>query len=183
MTLLVREMTADDCEAVARVRVRSWQHTYPGAVPQSYLDAMSVEEDTARRREHLVEGGGGRVVHLVAERARRVVGWGCYGPARDEDASQGAAELYALYALPEQLATGVGRALMDALAKRAAADSCPLLLLWVLTANTRARRFYTKAGFAADGAEQSFTVDGVAVPEVRYARALSASPAAAPSLG
>ncbi|MDX3853024.1 GNAT family N-acetyltransferase [Streptomyces sp. AK02-01A] len=182
MTLLVREMTAADCEAVARVRIRSWQHTYAGLMPRSYLDAMSVEEDAARRREHLVKGGG-QVIHLVAERAGRVVGWGCYGTSRDQDAPEEAAELYALYVLPEHLATGVGRTLMDTLTKRAAAERYPLLLLWVLAANTRARRFYAKAGFVADGAEESFTVDGVAVPEVRYARALSASAAAAPSLG
>ncbi|MEV5463785.1 GNAT family N-acetyltransferase, partial [Streptomyces cellulosae] len=38
--------------------------------------------------------------------------------------------------------------------------------------NDRARRFYERAGFRADGAEEPFEVDGVAVPEVRYARPL-----------
>ncbi|NUL25824.1 hypothetical protein HRW17_26205, partial [Streptomyces lunaelactis] len=47
------------------------------------------------------------------------------------------------------------------------------MLLWVLKENDRARRFYEKAGFAPDGAEEPFEVDGVAVPEVRYARALA----------
>ena len=46
------------------------------------------------------------------------------------------------------------------------------MLLWVLKGNDRARRFYQRAGFTADGAEEPFDVDGVAVPEVRYVREL-----------
>ncbi|MFD5112364.1 GNAT family N-acetyltransferase [Streptomyces sp. NPDC058391] len=182
MTVEIREMTADDCEAVATVRVRGWQHAYAGLMPQAYLDALSVEEDAARRRDHLARGNG-RVVNLVAERAGRVAGWGCYGPGRDEDAPAGSAELYAIYVLPEQLSTGVGRALMDALTSRAAAEGCPLLLLWVLAGNEHARRFYEKAGFAPDGAEESFEVGGVSVGEVRYGRRLSAVVAAGDSRG
>lgn len=43
------------------------------------------------------------------------------------------------------------------------------MLLWVLEGNARARRFYERSGFRADGTEEPFEVDGVAVPEVRYA--------------
>nr|WSZ99392.1 GNAT family N-acetyltransferase [Streptomyces sp. NBC_00857] len=173
----VREMTVADCEAVAVIRVRGWRYAYAGLLPQAYLDAMSVTEETALRRERLAEGAG-LVVNLVAERGGRVAGWGCYGPGRDADADAGTAELYAIYVRPESLSTGVGRALMDALTSRAAEDDYTSMLLWVLARNERARHFYAKAGFAPDGAEESFDVDGVAVPEVRYARRLSASSAA-----
>ncbi|NUK37491.1 GNAT family N-acetyltransferase, partial [Streptomyces lunaelactis] len=63
--------------------------------------------------------------------------------------------------------------LMTELTGRAVADGFAGMLLWVLKENDRARRFYEKAGFAPDGAEEPFEVDGVAVPEVRYARALT----------
>lgn len=43
----------------------------------------------------------------------------------------------------------------------------------MLKENDRARRFYERAGFRADGAEEPFEVDGVAVPEVRYTRTLA----------
>ncbi|MEV7425333.1 MULTISPECIES: GNAT family N-acetyltransferase [unclassified Streptomyces] len=178
----IREMTADDCPAVAEVRVRGWQHAYAGVVPRTYLDAMSVEEETAVRREQFGEGAG-RAVNLVAERDGRVVGWGCLGPGRDEDAPAGAAELYTLYVLPAYLSTGVGRALMAALTARAEARGSRVLLLWVLAGNARARAFYARDGLRPDGAEASFEIAGVAVRELRYARRLSASSAAAPSLG
>ncbi|MEV0780003.1 GNAT family N-acetyltransferase [Streptomyces sp. NPDC050428] len=167
--LLVRAMTADDCDAVAALRIGGWRWAYAGMMPQAYLDAMSAEEDAARQRRRLAEGDG-TVVNVVAERDGAVVGWGCLGPCRDEDVSEGAGELYALYVRPEQVATGVGRRLLDVVLERAAADGFAHLLLWVLKENARARRFYETAGFAPDGAEEPFDAGGVAVPEVRYAR-------------
>lgn len=165
-------MTADDCEAVARIRVRGWQHAYAGLMPAAYLDAMSVEEDAARRREQFAAGGS-RVVNVVAERAGEPVGWGCFGPSRDTGAPDGTAELYALYVRPEHLSTGVGRSLMAELRVRAAARGYRSMSLWVLTDNVRARRFYTKAGFTPDGASESYEVANVPVPEVRYAGRLA----------
>jgi ribosomal protein S18 acetylase RimI-like enzyme len=178
----VRAMALEDCPAVARIRVRSWQFAYEGLMPQEFLDAMSAEEEAGRRRKQFL-GAGGRVVNLVGERAGEVVGWGCYGPSRDEAVAAGTAELYTLYVLPEHVAGGVGRALMDELLALAAAAGHPLMHLWVVAGNTRARRFYARAGFAPDGAEEPYEVGGVEVPEVRWARALSAEPAASASRG
>ncbi|MBO0511222.1 GNAT family N-acetyltransferase [Streptomyces beijiangensis] len=183
MDARIRDMTADDCHAVATVRVRGWQFAYAGLMPQPYLDALDIEAQAARRRE-VFEGGRGKVVNVVAERDGEVIGWGCCGPYREDDGSPTAdGELYALYLLPEHLSTGVGRALAAELTARAATAGFPVLRLWVLKENARARRFYEKAGFAADGAEEPFEVDGVLVPEVRYSRPLSATDAAAPNFG
>ncbi|WP_372352510.1 N-acetyltransferase family protein [Streptomyces sp. KL116D] len=88
--LLIRPMTLDDCDAVAEVRVRGWQFAYAGLMPQTYLDAMSVARDAARRREVFGRGGD-----LVAERSGSVIGWACHGPSRDRDLPPGEAELYA----------------------------------------------------------------------------------------
>lgn len=185
MDPLLRTMTADDCEAVAAVRIAGWRWAYAGLMPRAYLDAMSVEQDAARRRARFTEaeaeaeadpaGTADAVVNLVAERDGAVVGWGCCGPCRDEDADApaGAGELYALYVRPEHVSTGVGRALLAALLERAAAGGFDPLVLWVLKENARARRFYEKAGFRPDGAEEPFDVGGVGVPEVRYTRSLT----------
>lgn len=184
MDPLLRPMTADDCEVVAAVRVAGWRWAYDGLMPGAYLDAMSVEKDAARRRALLTGGNGdgdsdsggagpGAVRNLVAERDGAVVGWGCVGPCRDSDVGAGAGEVYALYVRPEHVSTGVGRALLTALLERAGSDGLSPLVLWVLKENTRARRFYEKAGFTPDGAEEPFEVGGVSVPEVRYARPVS----------
>lgn len=71
---LIRDMTVDDCEAVARVRVRGWQSAYAGMMPQAHLDAMDIAEDAERRRGFFTTAGA--VVNVVAERAGLgVVGW------------------------------------------------------------------------------------------------------------
>ncbi|MGW7364974.1 N-acetyltransferase family protein [Streptomyces sp. NPDC054841] len=183
MDVRVRDMADADCEAVAAVRVGGWRRAYAGLIPRSYLDAMDEAQDAGRRRAQLAAAAGAGVVHVVAEVSGEVVGWGCYGPYREEDTTTRDGEVYALYVRPERIGTGVGRVLMAELISRAEADGCPSLLLWVLKENAAARRFYERAGFAADGAEEPFEVDGVAVPEVRYGRRLSAAEAAADRRG
>ncbi|MEU6543149.1 GNAT family N-acetyltransferase [Streptomyces sp. NPDC046859] len=171
--LTIRPMTPADCDRVAEIRVGGWRAAYPGIVPQPYLDAMDVAEDAERRRTHLAAAGGA-VVNLVAEEGGRVVGWGCHGPCRDGDARTEDAELYALYVDPARIGTGAGRALLAESMRRCALAGYRRVLLWVLRDNARARRFYARAGFGPDGAEEPFEVDGVAVPEVRYARDVAA---------
>ena len=165
----IRPMTLADCERVSEIRVRGWQHAYQGIVPQPYLDALSVARDAEKRRARFGQGDGS-VVNLVAELDGRVVGWAAYGPYRDGEVRTGDAELYAIYLDPAHLGSGIGRALLAASVERC--SGYPRMFLWVLKGNTRARRFYERAGFRADGAEEPFDVDGVAVPEVRYAREL-----------
>ncbi|MET8943559.1 GNAT family N-acetyltransferase [Streptomyces sp. NPDC004542] len=166
---LVREMTLADCDRVAEIRVRGWQTAYRGIVPRSYLDALSVTEDAARRRARFGQGDGS-VVTLVAERGGGILGWAALGPYRDGGVRTVDGELYAIYVDDRHRGTGVGRALLRESLRRCAAAGHPRMFLWVLKENTPARRFYERAGFRADGAEEPFEVDGVAVPEVRYVR-------------
>ena len=170
--LALRPMAEADIDAVAAIRVRGWQHAYAGLMPQSYLDAMNVADDAARRREHFARGGADGPVNLVAEDAHSVVGWAAFGTSREDDAQPGDCELYALYVRVERIGTGVGRALADAALSRAAAQGSRRMLLWVLTDNARARRFYERCGFAPDGSTQAWSVHGACVPEVRYTRTL-----------
>ncbi|MEU2745740.1 GNAT family N-acetyltransferase [Streptomyces collinus] len=170
--LRIREMTPADCDRVAEIRVGGWRSAYQGLIPQSYLDGLSVEEDAERRRTYLSQGDGS-VVNLVAEdTGGELVGWACHGPYREGEVLTGDAELYALYVHPKRLGQGAGRALLARSVAGCSAAGHGRVLLWVLKGNDRARRFYERAGFRADGAEEPFEVDGVAVPEVRYARTL-----------
>lgn len=175
-------MTAADVDAVPAVRVRGWQHAYRGLMPQAYLDAMSVAADAGRRRAWF----GRRtteVSDLVAERDGEVIGWASVGPARDPDIAPDAeelpaprptaGELLALYVAPDLIGTGVGRALLAAGTADARAKGFHTLYLWVVRGNTLARRFYERAGFVPDGAEESHEVGGRSVPELRYRRRLT----------
>lgn len=167
----IRPMTSADCDRVAEIRVGGWQSAYRGLIPQSYLDAMDVAQDAERRRTYFAQADGS-VVDLVAELAGEIVGWACHGPYRDGEVRTEDAELYAIYVDCGRYGAGVGHALLQESLRRCTAAGHARMLLWVLRDNARARHFYERAGFLTDGAEEPFEVDGVEVPEVRYAREL-----------
>ncbi|MGW4870787.1 N-acetyltransferase family protein [Streptomyces chartreusis] len=168
----IRPMTPADCDRVAEIRIGGWRSAYRGLIPQSYLDALDVARDAERRRGYFAQGDAS-VLDLVAERDGEIVGWACHGPYRDGEARTEDVELYAIYVDPGRYGTGIGHALLQESVRRCTAAGHPRMLLWVLKGNARARRFYERAGFHADGAEEPFEVDGVEVPEVRYARELT----------
>ncbi len=78
-------------------------------------------------------------------------------------------ELYALYVTPAWWSAGVGRALMGSVLSALEDGGYRRVALWVLADNARARRFYERAGFAADGGTNTLTGLG-GVLEVRYSR-------------
>ncbi|MEV6318850.1 GNAT family N-acetyltransferase [Streptomyces sp. NPDC051776] len=165
-------MTEADVPAVSAIRVTGWKAAYVGMVPQSFLDGMTVEADIQQRRQHFKRSKGG-VTNLVAvDTHGRVAGWACLGPFRGTGTSPNTGELCALYVQPSLTGAGIGRTLLETVQALAHAYGFDLVLLWVLTDNTRAHRFYERAGYVADGAVQAEDYDGVSVPEVRYQRAL-----------
>ncbi|MFD5844759.1 GNAT family N-acetyltransferase [Streptomyces chartreusis] len=168
----IRPMTPADCDRVAEIRIGGWRSAYRGLIPQSYLDALDVAQDAERRRGYFSKGDGS-VVDLVAVRDGEVVGWACHGPYRDGEVRTEDVELYAIYVDPGRYGAGIGHALLQESVRRCTAAGHPRMLLWVLKDNARARRFYERAGFHADGAEEPFEVEGVEVPEVRYTRELT----------
>ena len=90
------------------------------------------------------------------------------GASRDEDAAcPVSGELYAIYVLAAHYGSGAGQALLDAAIGRAAAS------LWVLEDNPRARAFYERNGFRADGTVKDDDRWGEPVREVRLVRATS----------
>ncbi|MFJ5532767.1 GNAT family N-acetyltransferase [Streptomyces sp. NPDC093261] len=169
--LLIRDMAFADCRRVSEIRVGGWRTAYRGLIPQPYLDALDVDADTERRRARLAEGDG-RVVNLVAELDGETVGWAAHGPYREGEVRTGDAELYAIYVAPGLLGGGIGRALLREAVRRCTGAGHPRMYLWVLKDNVRARHFYERAGFHADGTEEPFEAHGVAVPELRYAAVL-----------
>jgi GNAT superfamily N-acetyltransferase len=165
MDVICRPMDAGDFDAVCELHVRAWQSAYRGIVPQSFLDGMDPVERARRTRGRDLSG------QHVAEAAGEVVGWLVIGPYRDDEGDApgpGCGEVEAIYARPDRVGTGVGRALLAyGLAELDRAGLAPVLL-WVLADNDRARRFYEKAGFRLDGATHGYEIAGVTLPEARY---------------
>lgn len=157
---MVRPGTADDAEAVARVHVETWQAAYAHALPDAELQAMSTSDRVEQWR---------RWPPIVAELDGGVVGFVSVGASRSDDAE---GELYAIYVHPDHWGTGVGRALMDAGEAELRRLGHRRVVLWVLDNNPRAKRFYERAGWSADGRAQELEMFGFRITEVRYRKTL-----------
>ncbi|MEX2981256.1 N-acetyltransferase family protein [Streptomyces sp. C36] len=168
----VREMLEVDIEAVSAIRVRGWQAAYAGIVPQSYLDAMTVEGDAGQRRQSFSQPRR-TSRDLVALGDRGPVGWICFGPCRsDMPDMRRVGETYALYVSPDLIGQGIGRRLLGEAHAQMKGQGFEASALWVLCDNQRARRFYERAGYQADGAAQDDVYGEITLTELRYQRVL-----------
>lgn len=157
----IRRVRLEDVAAVAEVHVRTWQAAYQhvfGAERLAGIDP-SARERFARRFATDADYDA-----FVAEDDGRIVGFVACGTAEGEAQQR---ELFAIYVLPEAWGTaaapGLMRAAVEAMRDRGAPDA----ILWVLDDNPRARRFYEREGWRADGTAESEYL-GLTVPLVRY---------------
>jgi GNAT superfamily N-acetyltransferase len=162
----VRPATGDDADAIARVQERTWQAAYRHVFPVEELDRGGFIRPE-RWRDRLAHPPAGWST-FVAETDGTVTGFAAVGPSRDE---RGVGELYAIYVLPDRWSTGTGLALLERAELELRRDYAEATL-WVLEGNPRARRFYERAGWAADGREKAEERWGVRALEVRYRKRL-----------
>lgn len=163
----VEPARAEDARPVAEIHVASWREAYRGLVPQSHLDALSVDKKTELWSAVIAKVDPPL---LVAREGQRVAGWLCFGPTRDEPAPPGTAEVRAFYVDPAYWSRGVGRALWLACRDQLAAQGIwQRVTLWVLASNERGLAFYRRAGFRLDEAAgmPSFELGGTVLKEVR----------------
>jgi GNAT superfamily N-acetyltransferase len=131
------------------VRINTWRSAYRGIMSDAILQGLSAEEDVLRWEQRLATPPSEDWFAFVdVDKAGQVMGFCCGGRERDSDAQEDSGEVYALYVLPEQQRRGVGRALLEAAARRLRANRFERLLIWVLAENP-ARRFYEKMGGVA----------------------------------
>lgn len=146
----IRSARPEDAEGITRCHVGGWKVHYRGILPDTYLDAIDYEERLAIRKQALLEESRPGVENWVLEEDGRIRGWAATGPARDADLDDTTLELYAIYLDPTCVGRGYGRALMEHCLAAAIARGGTHMVMWVLTGNDRARRFYAAAGFEPD---------------------------------
>jgi len=167
--MLLRRAEPEDAIAVARVHVRSWQVAYRTLIPDDYLDGLRPEDRAARYDFAALDPLKPQTILAVEDGS--ILGFATTGPSRDPDL-QDHGELYALYVDPRQWGRGIGTALISAARARLSELGFDKAVLWVLTGNLRAERFYRADRWAPDGVSRTDTTRGIAIDEVRYRRVL-----------
>jgi ribosomal protein S18 acetylase RimI-like enzyme len=168
MGLFVRRAEPQDAPAVARVHVASWRQAYRGLLPQEYLDSLSVEARTTSRAKALSQLPDQTPTTLIGELDGQIVGFASVGPSRDDETDTATGELWGLYLDPAHWGVGHGHALHTEALDVARASGAAAATLWVLTTNQRARHFYERQGWAADGAVKTVWRGDVRLDETRY---------------
>ncbi|MBM2623476.1 GNAT family N-acetyltransferase [Actinoplanes sp. LDG1-06] len=172
MDVSLRTASESDLVAVGAVHQSSRVAAYAGILPAATLELRTAEAFGEWWSERY---RWERETHrmTVAVSASAVVGFTYVGLSE----TPGATELYAIHVLPSLVGTGVGRLLMvDALSALASFGE-PRAVLWVLAANTRARKFYEAGGWTLDGATRREPVNGEPVDQLRYTRTLTGAQA------
>ncbi len=170
----VREAEPADAAALGRLHVRAWQAAYRGIMPDDFLDGLDPVErgNMWARALGTARPGSSRLV-VCTEPGDDPVGFAIVGPVRDSEASgSGLGELYAINLDPNVWGRGLGQRLLLAATAELSRLGFPAAVLWVATGNSRARRFYEAAGWAADGMERTDDSFGPPIDEVRYRRLL-----------
>ena len=195
MPIEIRPASAADEPAITQIRRETWLVAYAQIIDPEVIGRVTAPGGrasaarSADRTSVVAVAPQPQPQAAAVADARVVVGYASFGPERAvaSVASTGsgaqpggltqaglageAGELYTLYVTPAHWSTGAGRALTDAALDGLRVAGYRRVVLWTLTENARARRFYAKAGFAPDGATNVLAGLG-SVEELRYVRDL-----------
>ena len=158
----IRDARPDDAQAIAEVHLASWKTTYPGIIPQAYIDGLRVEDGAARWRQWLSEASA---TAFVAEDDAGIFGF-VSGGAMVHPVEGYDGELGAIYLLATHQRNGAGRALVQRLAQALRQRGFRSCVVWALAANS-ACGFYERLG-GTRVASQPIEIGGVALPEIAF---------------
>lgn len=161
MPFTLRPARLADAPALGALHHQVWRAAYGPLVPPSVWRERLVEHTVARWTRTLTHGPSAHPWLAFADGA--MVGFAAAGPAPADAVRE--RELQALYVHPAAQGSGVADELL------AAALGPGPAFLWVAEDNPRARAFYRRHGFRADGARASYPLTAaVALPVMRMVR-------------
>ena len=149
MTVTYRDATTDDADALAVIGAETFTDTF-GHLYQPDDLAVFLKSHTPQAWAKELTDPAFAV--RVAEDDGRLVGYAKLGPPHLPFEPRGeAAELRQLYVVEDHKGQGVAHALMNWVIDQARDRRADHLYLSVFTDNHRARRFYERLGFEAEG--------------------------------
>lgn len=147
---------SDDRFAISHIYEESWKYAYRDIIPGSYLESIPAGSWVT----NLDQEGRHTLVILEDD---HLIGTSSYGKSRFSE-FDGFGEIISIYFLPDYMGKGYGKLLLDAVIQELNRLGYQDIFLWVLEENSRARRFYEKAGFVQNN---NFLVDNIGGKEVK----------------
>jgi len=142
--MIIRDATASDVVAIAKLHAESWRSAYRSILSDDYLEKYVDRERLAVWKERFSGTSRKPMFVMVAEMTSGLAGFVCVFP--EEDATFGSF-LDNLHVAPGLTGQGIGRKLLAESAGRLVTGGSRVgLYLWVMEQNYGARRFYERAG-------------------------------------
>jgi GNAT superfamily N-acetyltransferase len=165
MQSVVRLATPADLDAIVAIHVAGFRAGNAPHLPPEAAGRMTAERSESGWRE-VLDSPAPQAVVLVGESQAdgKVAAVAGAGTSRDADSGADTGEVYALYVEPKCWGLGLGAALDSAAREHLATHGFSEAILWVLEGNERARRFYEREGWQADGERR----DHLGAMAVRY---------------
>lgn len=143
----LRRATAEDLDAVVDLFLDSWAG-YADTLPRPLVERWGRGEATEYWRARLADPDGDLV--LAEGDAGKPLGFVRFGPGPEP----GVGELSSLYVRWDASGAGLGGILLRDAEREMRLRGWSSARLWVFAANLRARRFYERQGWRADGPER-----------------------------
>lgn len=137
----VRRAEARDAEAITAVHDAAWRYAYDGMIPAKEL-ARIVARRGPRWWDRAIRRG---TAILVLEVGGAICGYATVGPNRARNLPQ-KGEVYEIYLKPEYQGIGLGTRLFLAARRELARFGFDSIVVWALSDNEGACRFYGNAG-------------------------------------
>ena len=137
----IRKNLLKDQAQMARIKVDGWKNAYDSIISQAYLKSLNYEEQTERYEASFDEY---KDLVWVAVKEEEVLGYACFNPIPNVD--QFESELVSLYIKPTEIGKGIGTALLLETKKHLASLGRKNMIVWCLSDNEPAIKFYEKMG-------------------------------------
>jgi GNAT superfamily N-acetyltransferase len=169
--VVIRLARCEDAKALGALHVQTWRETYPGVMPDEFLDGLSPEARAVNWGKQLCDPKCLNRI-FVAEEGSTLIGFCSIGPPRHE-VPQATGEIRAIYVLKNAQRKGIGRRLLSEGAKELQDLGFQSAALWVAAGNGQALSFYEKMDGVRSG-HRTVSFPGFAIDEVEYRLPLAA---------
>jgi ribosomal protein S18 acetylase RimI-like enzyme len=144
MNWTIRKARIEDSLAIAKIKVNGWRTTYKNIIDDNFLSNLSIEEQSEKIKNDIEN----RQLFYVYDCDNEVKGfvYSGYKKIGHEGFDNSIFEIYAIYVDAEEKHKGIGTKLFDYAKQEGIKRKCKTMILWCVSENTLARKFYEKLG-------------------------------------
>ena len=138
---IIRKNELKDQEQMAHIKVDGWMNTYDKIIASKYLKSLDYQKQTER---YIASFDEYKDLVFVAVRGEEVLGYSCFH--LQDKSGNFDSELVSLYIKPTEKGKGIGANLLKETAKELLSKGKSNMIIWCLSDNKEAIKFYEKLG-------------------------------------